>query len=169
MDIDNFSDLPEWHELSNDDDEGEEWKPNPTKELCMALYSKWKDIVFMLNGIVKPYMEPRESGFIGDNNTKEMTASVASAIFNDAHIVAVKIMSSEAVGTYVGRMENASIIRINAQSIASSLLLMLAETDVDAEHIKTLREEINAFKGMFRQWVASFTKDEFTDDWGLFV
>lgn len=166
MNINNLSDLPEWDDLKNFEEEGEEWKPNPTKELCIALYNKWREIVFMLNGIIKPIIEECKHNGADEHS---FTTSTAAQIFADAHLVSVKIRSSEAADMYIARMENASIIRTNAQSIASSLLLLLIEKDADETHIQTLREEINSFKELFRQWVASFEKDEFTDDWGLFI
>lgn len=165
MNINNLSDLPEWDDLKNYEDEGEEWKPNPTKELCIALYNKWREIVFMLNGIIKPVMEAYERNGADE---RAIVTSTAAQIFADAHLVSVKIRSSEAAGMYIARMENASIIRTNAQSIASSLLLLIEE-EADEAHINTLREEINSFRALFKQWVASFEKDEFTDDWGLFI
>jgi hypothetical protein len=37
---DHLSDLPEWNddEFKDEDDEGEGWKPKPTREACKALY-----------------------------------------------------------------------------------------------------------------------------------
>jgi hypothetical protein len=32
-----------------------------------------------------------------------------------------------------------------------------------------IRDEIDKFRELFKQWVASFEKDEYEDDWGLFV
>lgn len=167
MNINDLSDLPDWNELSKfDDDEGEEWKPNPTRDHFKALYKKWKNIVFMLNGVIKPHMEENTNE---DDITQKITKSAAINIFSDAHIVATKILSSEAAGIYISRMENASIIRTNAQSISSSLLLLLAEDNADEEHVLVLRQEIEEFKLLFKAWVASFQKDEFIDDWGLFI
>ncbi len=164
MNINNLSDLPEWDDVKNFEDEGEEWKTNPTKELCIDLYNKWREIVFMLNGIIKPLIEEDERN--GADECAIIT-STAAHILADAYLVGAKIRSSEAAGMYIARMENASIIRTNAQSIASSLLLI--EEEADEAHITTLREEINSFRALFKQWVASFEKDEFTDDWGLFI
>ena len=40
MGFDHLSCLPEWDDddFRDDDDEGEEWKPDPTREACKELY-----------------------------------------------------------------------------------------------------------------------------------
>ena len=86
----NFNDLPEWRDGFNDpDDEGEEWKPNPTKEACKALYQQWGIIITMLKG-----------GLDIDKLQKETddtwTTDYQTMMLGDAMQVAVKIRSSEA-------------------------------------------------------------------------
>jgi hypothetical protein len=66
-------------------------------------------------------------------------------------------------------MENAAIIRQLAQGIATGLLAFVQEDTVDNSHIEVVRTEIDQFKKLFIEWVKTFEKDEFTDDWGLFV
>jgi len=83
--------------------------------------------------------------------------------------VAVKIQSSESGNMYVIRMENASIIRKNAQSVKSSILTMMIEEVVEEAHGKVIREEIDRFRQLFKEWVNTFEKDEFEDEWGLFI
>lgn len=165
MKSDKFNDLPDWDDerLHNDEEEeGEAWKPNPTRDACKALFAKWQEVVFLLKGIILPFMEKEEE----DDTIFSITAR---DLFMDAHIVAAKIMSSEAGGIYIIRMENASIIRQLAQGIATNLLLFLEDTDADEKHIEVVRNEISAFRKLFIEWVRTFEKDEFTDEWGLFV
>ena len=66
-------------------------------------------------------------------------------------------------------MENASIIRKNAQAVQSSMLLFMEEGVIEKKYGEIIRHEIEIFKGLFKTWVNTFEKDEFTDDWGLFV
>jgi len=66
------------------------------------------------------------------------------------------------------RMENASIIRKNAQFISSSMLTMMAEGVIEEAHGLVIREEIDQFRLLFRHWVSTFERDEFEDEWGLF-
>ncbi|MGB3007896.1 MAG: hypothetical protein WBC06_15385 [Chitinophagaceae bacterium] len=88
-------------------------------------------------------------------------------ILSDAFQVAVKIKSSEA-GLYLIRMENATLIRKNAQFISSSMLTMIMEGVIEEAHGMVIREEIDKFRMFFRHWVSTFERDEFEDEWGLF-
>lgn len=167
MNIDSLSDLPDWNddEISKFDEEGESWKPNPTRDLCKLMYKQWQQIVLMLNGTFDSLNEEiNTSGF-----PKEYWDDHIAMILSDAFQVAVKIKSSESGNLYVIRMENASIIRKNAQFIASSMLLMMEENMIEKKHGEIIREEINKFRGLFKQWVSTFVKDEFEDEWGLFI
>ena len=162
MKDDNFSDLPDWKDnLDDPDDEGEGWKPNPTREACMALYKQWGVVMTMLNGCLRDNDE--------EKTEESWTDNYQGMMLGDAFEVAAKIRSSEAGGIYVIRMENASIIRKNAQAIQSSMLLFMSEGVIEKEYGEVIRKEIDVFKELFRQWVATFEKDEFTDEWGLFV
>jgi hypothetical protein len=157
----NFSDLPDWDDDLNDpDDEGEEWKPNPTRDACKEMYKQWSVIMTMLNGCLNKEEEKENDSW---------TSDYQAMMLGDAMQVAVKIRSSEAGGIYVIRMENASIIRKNAQAVQSSMLLFMEEGVIDKDYGKIIRKEIDVFKDLFRKWVSTFEKDEFTDEWGLFI
>lgn len=166
MDYDKLSDLPEWddEEFRDEDEEGEEWKPNPTRDACKALYQQWQQVMIVLNGAMDSMtVEEKEDGFPADywEDHKAM-------ILGDAFQVAVKIKSSE-VGLYTIRMENASIIRKNAQFIKSSMLTMMAEKVIEEAHGQVIRDEIDKFRELFRIWAGTFEKDEYEDEWGLFI
>ena len=70
---------------------------------------------------------------------------------------------------YIMRMENAAMIRQAAQSVATTLLLYLEEDVVENQYIEVVRAEIQQFRLLFVEWVKTFEKDDFKDDWGLFV
>ena len=108
-------------------------------------------------------LEEKEDGFPPDywEDHKGM-------ILGDAFQVAVKIKSSE-VGLYTIRMENASIIRKNAQFVKSSMLTMMSEKVIEEEYGRIIRSEIDKFRELFKIWVSTFQKDEFEDEWGLFI
>jgi hypothetical protein len=166
MDFDHLSRMPEWddEEFRDEDDEGEEWKPNPTRDACKALYLQWQQVMIVLNGAFDSMkIEEKEDGFPADywEDHKAM-------IIGDAHQVAVKIKSSE-VGLYTIRMENASIIRKNAQFIKSSMLTMMSEEVIEEEYGNIIRAEIDKFRELFKLWVGTFQKDEYEDEWGLFI
>ncbi len=155
-----LNELPEWDDsLDEELEEGEEWKPNITKEACKALYEKWGTIMSMLKG-----------GLPAECEEEDIHSSFYQGMMiGDAYEVGAKIRSSEAAGIYVVRMENACIIRRNAQAIQSSMLIFMSEGDMDKEYGLLIRNEIEDFKKLFKVWVETFERDEFTDEWGLFV
>lgn len=163
MRIDKLNDLPDWDDDSFGREDGEEWKPDPTRETCKALYQKWREIVTMLNGALE-----NDSGEEEDP-ISSFAAYNKQIVLSDAFEVGAKIKSSEAGGIYVLRMENATIIRKHAQSIASSMLMFNPDDGVDENYAMLIRTEIDQFRELFKIWVSTFEKDEYTDDWGLFV
>ena len=165
MNYDHLSDLPDWDDDEfKDEEEGEEWKPNPTRDACKVLYEQWQQVMIVLNGALDSMViEEKEDGFPADywEDHKAM-------LVGDGYQVAVKIKSSEA-GLYTIRMENASIIRKNAQFIKSSMLTMMSEEVIEKAHGYVIREEIDKFRELFKTWVSTFQKDEYEDEWGLFI
>ena len=167
MDYDKLSDLPEWDDddFRDEEEEGGEWKANPTRDACKALYQQWQQVMIVLNGALDSMnTEGGEDSFPVDHweDHKGM-------LLGDACQVAVKIKSSESGNMYILRMENASIIRKNAQFISSSMLTLMAEDVIEKAHGKVIRNEIDKFRELFKYWVSTFEKDEFEDEWGLFV
>jgi hypothetical protein len=66
-------------------------------------------------------------------------------------------------------MENAAIIRKNAQFVKSSVLTLIMEGEIEEEHGEAIIHEIEVFRELFIKWVNTFEKDEYTDEWGLFI
>lgn len=166
MDFDHISNTPEWDDddFRDEDEEGEEWKPNPTRDACKEMYKQWQQVMIVLNGALESMKaEEKEDGF-----SPEHWEDHKGVILGDAYQVAVKIKSSE-VGLYTIRMENASIIRKNAQFIKSSMLTMMAEEVIEEGYGKIIRSEIDKFRELFKIWVSTFQKDEYEDEWGLFI
>ena len=166
MNYDHLSDLPDWDddEFKDEDEEGEGWKPNPTNDACKEMYKQWQQVMIVLNGALDSMViEEKEDGFPADywEDHKGM-------LLGDAFQIAVKIKSSEA-GLYTIRMENASIIRKNAQFIKSSMLTMMSEGVIEEAHGYVIRDEIDKFRELFKIWVSTFQKDEYEDEWGLFI
>jgi len=166
MNLDSLNDLPDWDDddFSKFDEEGEDWKLKPTREACKLLYKQWQQIVLMLNGAFESMNTEGQNNF-----SKEYWEDYKGVILGDAFQVAVKIKSSEAGELYIIRMENASIIRKNAQFIASSILVMIKENQINKEHGEVIRAEIDKFRALFKKWVSTFVRDEFEDEWGLFI
>ena len=167
MDFDKLSDLPAWDDddFRDEEEEGEGWKPNPTRDACKELYEQWQQVMIVLNGA----LDSMNINTGVDSFSPEHWEDYKGMILGDAYQVAVKIKSSESGNMYILRMENASIIRKNAQFISSSMLTMMAEEAIEEAHGEVIRNEIGKFRELFKQWVGTFEKDEFEDDWGLFI
>ena len=166
MNTDKFTDLPDWDDkqFNSDDEEWESWKPNPTREACKALFRNWQEVVFLLNGIIGPFLEKE-----GKEDT--ILKFTARDLLSDAFMVGAKIKSSEAGGIYIIRMENAAIIREYASGISLALVFMKAN-GMDKQYIEVIRKEIDKFRLLFIEWINTFEKNnefEIPDDWGLFV
>lgn len=165
MKIDDLNELPEWDEDDfDDDDDGEEWKPNPTRDLCKAMYQQWNQVMIVLKAGFDSIKEPDKDSLY----SKDYLEHDIGMLLSDAHEVGVKIRSSEA-GLYIIRMENAAIIRKNAQFIKISTNGFIEDELMEDQYWLVIRNEIDIFRGLFKQWVATFEKDEYEDEWGLFV
>jgi hypothetical protein len=165
MNFDNLNELPEWDDddFKDEDCESEDWKLNPTSQLCRAMYEQWNTVLLVLKAAFDSMKEPGEDSLFN----KEFLEDQKEMILGDAYEIAAKIRSSE-VGLYVIRMENAAIIRKNAQFIKASANNFEEDDLMEPEHRHIIRQEIDIFRDLFKQWVASFERDEFGDEWGLF-
>src|SRR4051812_48583068 len=164
MNLDNLNELPEWDDDEFKDKDSEDWKLNLTSELCKAMYKQWNTVVLVMKAAFESMNEPGEDSLF--NN--EYLDDQKEILLGDAYEVAAKIRSSE-VGLYIIRMENAAIIRKNAQFIKISTNNFMEDDLMEAEHRLIIRQEIDTFRELFKQWVASFEKDEYEDEWGLFI
>ena len=88
----------------------------------------------------------------------------------DAMMIAAKISGAEAVDLYDIKMENAAIIRKCARELYVRAGSLRFEEDIkDKEYIELLRNEIDEFRLLFIDWVASFDQWNYIiDRWELF-
>ena len=91
-------------------------------------------------------------------------------MMEDAMTIPTKIAGAEAGDLYDLRMENAAIIRKAARDLyVQAGSLRFEECIPDKDYILLLRKEINEFRLLFIDWVASFDMWNYIkDDWGLF-
>jgi hypothetical protein len=166
MGLENLSGIPDWDEerfRTQEAELGAEWKKGHKHQKAAQLYNQWKSVLLLLLGLYDSLKDSEES-FDKDFFEKEK-----AMMLEDAYLVGAKIRGAEGGDLYVLRMENASMIRKAAQAVyihVSSLsMLGLA----DDSYIEAVRNEIEKFRRYFKEWVASFEKDEFEDEWGLFI
>lgn len=95
----------------------------------------------------------------------------SSLMLEDSMIIPAKIAGAEAMDDFILKMENAVIIKIHARSLLTRTSSLKYLELVDPEYLQLLRDEIEAFRLLFKEWVATFHIDTTKegDGWGLFV
>ena len=124
------------------------------------LYQKAEQIFKITQGLVE--IVPADNEFLQETTVRFM--------LEDAMIIPAKIAGAQAVDLYDLKMENATIIRKAARDLYVQTGSLRFEEDVqDKDYINLLRDEIDEFRLLFIDWVASFDVWNYIkDDWGLF-
>ena len=165
MDLDKLNFLPEWEgDNLNRGEEGDEWKTPETRAAAKALYVKWREVF----GLVLAFAENLcEDAAENEHETHEQITK--RFIYENAMIVAPKIMGAAGCDLYVLEMENAAIIRTNCRQMMEQIGFAVLMGNADPMHKQVIEESMNEFRGLFKNWVAGFKKDEYEDEWGLFI
>ncbi|MFT4060976.1 MAG: hypothetical protein QM642_01315 [Edaphocola sp.] len=160
--LNNLSSIPEWTPpITWTTEVGDQWKHRESRKLIRALYEKWREIMASLNG-VNAWCGEADSPFA------EMMQGHLKCMLGNGMIVAVKIKGAAAADLYVNKMENATIIRQHAMGIAAGLSLLEAEGAAELHHVAAIRADISEFRCLFLDWTATFERDDYKDEWGLF-
>ena len=124
------------------------------------LYQKAEQIFKITQGLVE--IIPADNEFLQETRVRFM--------LENAMIIPAKIAGAQAVELYDLKMENATIIRKAARELYVQAGSLRFEEDItDKDYILLLRKEIDEFRLLFIDWVASFDVWNYIkDDWGLF-
>jgi len=162
MDITDMHSLPEWddHRMLQRRYEGEEWKMATQLEAAKNLYNKWRDIFLLVESYCETLQDSKEYDHAEKN--KEL-------IWQNLFIVAPKIIGAAGIDEYVLKMENASIIRNNCRELMEQVNFTAMVGAGEEEYAAAIEREMDIFRDLFKTWVATFRKDEYEDEWGLFV
>lgn len=155
--------LPDWDD-DDVDEEGEEWKSKPGKEAVKSLMLKWRN----LSDLVYAFMDMLADEGV-DPNTESEPQSVRRMIYENITIMGAKIAGAANCKIYILQMENASVIRTNANQLWQQVQYAEMMGFVQQEYCQAIGKEIDAFRLGFRDWVSTFTRDDFEDEWGLYV
>ncbi|KIC64115.1 hypothetical protein [Chryseobacterium taiwanense] len=124
----------------------------------LPLYKKAKEIDQTLRIITDLF--PEENEYL---------QTLKSNLLEDIMVIQAKICGAEAVKLYDIKMENAAIIRKSARDIMVSGNTLEMFDFAEAKYYKLIRNLIEEFRLLFRDWVAGFNPKHFiVDDWGLF-
>lgn len=153
--------LPEWKERYNDAAEADN---APSRAAGKPLYEQWREVYHLVMTFAAVLAEDPES---------DMPASEAQwtkrLIHENAMIVAPKIISASHTSLYVLQMENAALIRFNCRQLMEQVSYAALTGQADAAYVDVIEEAMEQFRLLFRDWIATFRRDEYEDEWGLFL
>lgn len=91
-------------------------------------------------------------------------------MLENSMMLSTKIAGAEAGDLYSIRMQNAAIIRDHAMHLYTQVgSLRMHENYKELEYVDLIRQEIDAFRLLFVEWIEGFdTTNHIWDDWGLF-
>lgn len=85
MNINFLNEVPDWdddHFKKFEDSEGEEWKPNPTRDAAKAMYLEWQQVMTMLSGVLDSNDFKEDNSF----NAEQRSMAMGDAFQADAKI-----------------------------------------------------------------------------------
>lgn len=154
--------LPEWddHRSLIRLYEGEEWKAKPHLDAAKDLYNKWREIFVLVESYCDTLQDSKEYDHAERN--KEL-------IWQNLFIVAPKIIGAAGAEDYVLKMENASIVRYNCRELMEQIHFTAMVGAGEEKYADAIDGEMQEFKTLFKKWVATFERDDYEDEWGLFT
>lgn len=144
-----------------DDDDGPGYTPgDEDKNLeSLPIYRKALEIVDLTEQIVDTFADEGHA------------IRHREYMLEDSMMLPAKIAGAEAMDYYIHKMENATLVKIHARSLLTQSASIKHLGIVNEQYVQLLRDEIEAFRLLFREWVKTFdgsaTKEG--DGWGLFV
>ncbi len=164
MDLEYLNALPEWDDASFHDGEGDEWKKISQQRLAAKyLYNKWREVL----GLVRAFADNLTSELDDESETHEQMTK--RFIYENGMIIGPKLFGAATTDLYILQMENASIIRTNAKQLMEQVGFAVLMGFAEESYKEVISEAMNEFRLLFKNWVSTFEKDDFEDEWGLFI
>ena len=111
------------------------------------MYEQWNQVMMVLKASFDSMEQPGEENLY----SKEHVEDMIGMLMGDALQVGAKIRNSEAGGLHIIRMENAAIIRKNAQYIKIPTNGFVMDGLMEEKHRMVIRNEIDRFRELFKQ------------------
>jgi len=93
---------------------------------------------------------------------------IRTQMLEHALIIPAKIAGAEGGDLYSIRFDNATIIKLAARDLLSCTTWLKVEKLCEEKYIQLLRTEIESFRILFLEWVASFDKEnDLEDEWDI--
>ncbi|MFI8378628.1 hypothetical protein [Leeuwenhoekiella sp. NPDC079379] len=132
-----------------------------------ALYKKATEILKLANRIAEIAAAYETNS--GEQLDQEILRSQALYIREDASVIPSKIAGAFNCDLYDIKMEKACLIRKSAQDLATHMTGLEMYGFKETEYLDLLRNEIEAFRILFAEWVKTFDPFNYIiDRWGLF-
>lgn len=143
----------------DNDDDGYDPEEERRKLEELPIYKKALEILDLTEQIVDTF---------NDEDTAKIHRQI---MLEDAMIIPAKIAGAEAMDGYIPKMENATVVKIHARSLLTQTSSAKYLDLQDERYLQLLRDEIEAFRLLFKVWVQSFEHNTSKegDGWGLFV
>ncbi len=156
MSNDNLGNFFNADDFDSDDENAENWKP--IKVNGNALFKKAIEILNLTESLCD---------VLPDDDHAAVTKRL---MLENAMLVPSKIKGAMGVDeVYSLVMESAVIIKVNIMELKAQLWACSALHGIEEKYVDVLRNEIEAFKKIFIQWVTSFDKEnDLPDEWYLF-
>lgn len=142
------------------DEEREEFEREEKKRRNHPLFLKAKEILTTVDALAMT--------LTGRDKTM-----YAHTLRESAMMLAPKIAGAMGSESWILCMQNAAIIRYHAQYLHTATSGLKTMTKADKDYIKVLRDDMEEFRELFKEWVKSFDKIEREewdeDEWGLFI
>jgi len=149
-----------WEDDDNDGDQSGFDPDEQDKHLqALPVYRKAVEILDLTEQIVDTFQDEKHVQRYG------------IGMVEDAMILPAKIAGAEAMDYYVPKMENATLVKVHARSLLTQTASIKHLGIVNEQYIQLLRDEIEAFRLLFREWIKTFEHNTIRegDGWGLFV
>lgn len=162
MDLFEMQSLPNWedHRMLQQHLRKDEWKDETQLKAAKELYNKWREIFLYVESYCDTLQNTPDYDHIDKN--KEL-------IGQNLFIVAPKIIGAAGAEYYIHKMENAAIIRRNCCELLDQIRFTAAVGAGERKYADVIEREMNIFRELFKEWVITFVKDRYTDDWGLYT
>lgn len=163
MDLEQLNFLPDWDEnrfSKRMNLHGEAWKNAPGILAARELYLQWRELF----GLVIAFTEN-----LADDADGSHQSGTKALIYQNAMIVAPKIVGAVSVDSFSMKMENAALIRSNCMQMMDQINFAVLMGWSDEVYKQVIEESLEQFKQLFKIWVATFERDDSKDEWGLFL
>lgn len=151
--------MQDWNDDDFDDEEYERERKEEEKRVAnLPIVKKAKDLFVTINAFIETFTD------------EEDTLDLKSGLFNNVAIINAKIRGAEAGDLYSIRMENAVLIKVNAVDVKTTAYTLEIMEIGDADYIEVIRNEVDEFRKIFVEWVATFDRsNNMGDEWGIWT